>query len=71
MIRITSCCVFLVLLTGCAVQPVQPWQRVELASPAMAWDMDPLLTSYNDQVQVSKEAASGGASLGGGGCGCN
>jgi hypothetical protein len=70
MIRTISCFA-LVLLAGCAAQPVQPWQRAVLASPAMAWEMDPLLADYNDHIQVSKEAASGGASLGGGGCGCN
>lgn len=63
--------VLLGLLAGCVVQPVQPWQRAALASPAMAWEMDPLLADYNEHLQVSKEAASGGATLGGGGCGCN
>ena len=61
----------LMLLAGCSVQPVQPWQRAALANPAMAWEMDPLLADYNEHIQVSKEAASGGATLGGGGCGCN
>lgn len=77
MIRILTGCVALTLLAGCSAQPfqsaqpVQPWQRAALASPAMAWEMDPLLADYNEHIQVSKEAASGGASLGGGGCGCN
>ena len=71
MIRRMTGCVALILLAGCSAQPVQPWQRAALASPAMAWEMDPLLADYNEHIQVSKEAASGGASLGGGGCGCN
>ena len=71
MIRRMTGCVALILLAGCSAQPAQPWQRAALASPAMAWEMDPLLADYNEHIQVSKEAASGGASLGGGGCGCN
>ncbi|MDZ4297561.1 MAG: DUF4266 domain-containing protein [Moraxellaceae bacterium] len=70
MTKIISCFALL-LLAGCSIQPVQPWQRATLADPAMAWEMDPLLSDYNEQTQVSKEAASGGATLGGGGCGCN
>lgn len=61
----------LILLAGCSVQSVQPWQRGSLANSAMAWEMDPLLADYHEHIQVSKEAASGGATLGGGGCGCN
>lgn len=57
--------------TGCAMQPVQPWQRGVLAQPVMAWELDPLLADYRQHVQFSKEAATGGATLGGGGCGCN
>jgi len=59
------------LLGGCATQAVQPWQRGVLAQSEMAWDPDPLLADYRRHVQFSKEAATGGASLGGGGCGCN
>lgn len=59
------------LCAGCSVAPVQPWERGALAQPTMAWEPDPLLASYRRHVQFSKEAASGGATLGGGGCGCN
>jgi len=59
------------LLNGCSVQTVKPWQRGTLAQPVMAWEADPLLAEYRQHVQYSKEAASGGAGLGGGGCGCN
>jgi len=61
----------LLLLGGCASTTVQPWQRGQLAQPVMAWEPDPLLAGYRQHVQYSKEAASGGATLGGGGCGCN
>ncbi|MFX6100070.1 DUF4266 domain-containing protein, partial [Acinetobacter baumannii] len=58
-------------LAGCAAQPVQPWQRGTLAGPAMAWDAEPMRASQQRQIENSKEAASGGSALAGGGCGCN
>lgn len=67
---------FLLLLAlgqcGCAIDPVSPWQRGDLARDEMLWD--PGLAGeavIRDHVYVSKEAASMGTSLGGGGCGCN
>lgn len=56
-------------LSACAT--VQPWQRGDLARPEMAFDADALQAQYRQHTAVSKEAANGGASLGGGGCGCN
>jgi hypothetical protein len=56
------------LLAGCATP--RAWERGALAAPEMAWEPDPLLASYRDHAHVSKEQASGGASAGGGGCGC-
>ena len=61
----------LLLLAVSACAQVQPWQRGDLARPGMAFDADPLLSGYRDHIAVSKEAASGGPTLGGGGCGCN
>lgn len=59
------------LLAGCEVQPVKAWERGYLAQPEMANDPDPLATEYREHVYFSKEAAFGGAGVGGGGCGCN
>jgi hypothetical protein len=59
------------LLLGCAVEPVAAWERDYLARPEMAWDPDALSSSYRNHVHFSKEASSGGATAGGGGCGCN
>lgn len=56
---------------GCATQEVKPWQRGALAKSEMAWEVDPLLGDLQRHTQFSKEAASGDATLGGGGCGCN
>ncbi len=57
-------------LMGCAT-PVQPWQKGNLAKPEMAFDPDPLQTRFAEHTYFSKEGASGGMSVGGGGCGCN
>jgi len=57
------------LLTACA--PVQPWQKGDLAKPDMLFEGDPLAARYAQHIYFSKEAASGGYGVGGGGCGCN
>lgn len=54
---------------GCA--SVEPWQRGYLARPDMALDPSPGIAKALEKTYASKEAASGGASVGGGGCGCN
>ncbi|WP_395699746.1 DUF4266 domain-containing protein [Aquabacterium sp.] len=57
---------------GCAlVQPVAPWQKGALAKPAMSFEADRLEAAFGEHVYSSKEAASGGTGVGGGGCGCN
>ncbi|MGH8539892.1 MAG: DUF4266 domain-containing protein [Stenotrophobium sp.] len=60
-----------VLLSGCAASQVKPWQRGDLARPEMAFDADSQAAAQREHTYESKEAASGGPSLGGGGCGCN
>jgi len=60
------------LLGGCAgPQPIAAWEKGNLAKPIMAFDPDPLYARIRQQVYQSKEAASGGAAVGGSGCGCN
>jgi len=62
----------IVLLGGCAsIQPPKPWQKGDLAKPAMQFDADPIDARLADHVYTSKEAGSGGYGVGGGGCGCN
>ena len=53
------------------IQPVQPWEKGNLAKPEMVFDEDPLDSAYVEHTYSSKEAAFGGAGVGGGGCGCN
>jgi hypothetical protein len=68
-VGIVMCCLS---ASACAmIEPVQPWQRGDLARAEMAFEPDPLQAAYRRHVEFSKEAASGGATLGGGGCGCN
>ena len=59
------------LLGGCANLGVQPWERELLARPAMQLNASPLDAAADDHTYFSKEAATGGRSFGGGGCGCN
>jgi Domain of unknown function (DUF4266) len=58
-------------LCGCAGLGVQPWERDLLARPGMQPAGAPLLSAIDDHTYFSKEAASGGRSFAGGGCGCN
>lgn len=58
-------------VAGCAWAPPRPWEKGELAKPAMQFDADRLEARYQEHVYQSKEAASGGLGVGGGGCGCN
>ncbi len=55
--------------TGCA--NVKPWQRGTLSDMTMRPDRDPIGTAFADHIYFSREAATGGRSIGGGGCGCN
>ncbi|HET7730917.1 MAG TPA: DUF4266 domain-containing protein [Usitatibacter sp.] len=57
------------LAAGCAT--VAPYQRAQLARADMAFDASPGHTRALEKTFGAKEAASGGASVGGGGCGCN
>jgi len=59
----------LVLSSGC--QNVKPWQRATLADVTMQPDRDPLGMAQDEHIFFSREAASGGRGVGGGGCGCN
>ena len=59
----------LVLLAGC--QTVKPWERGRLAGDTMRPDRDPAGLALAEHMWFSREAASGGRGVGGGGCGCN
>ena len=54
---------------GCATP--QAWEKGNLAKPEMTMGGDPLEERYLQHIYSSKENASGGYGVGGGGCGCN
>jgi hypothetical protein len=59
----------LVTTVGC--ENVKPWQREHLADYTMRADRDPLGVAQAEHIYFSREEASGGRGVGGGGCGCN
>jgi hypothetical protein len=60
-----------ITLSGCAMQPPQAWEKGNLARKEMTMENDPLDQAFTQHVYFSKESASGGYGVGGGGCGCN
>ncbi|MBD2858878.1 DUF4266 domain-containing protein [Spongiibacter sp. KMU-158] len=58
-------------LQACGITEVKPWERGYLARPEMAWDPDAQTAAQRSHVYFSKETSNGGATAGGGGCGCN
>ena len=67
--RLVALAMLAAISAGCSI--VQPWQKGNLAKSEMSFDPDPLEQRFADHTYFSKEAASGGYSAGGGGCGCN
>jgi hypothetical protein len=68
--RVLAALILLVPLAGgCAT--VKPWQRENLADPIMQPGRNPIAAAQLDHIYFSREAASGGNTVGGGGCGCN
>lgn len=59
-----------VLISSC-VQEVKPWQKGNLAKEHMLTEPDALHRAWREQIVTSKESASGGYGVVGGGCGCN
>jgi len=66
---LTALAVVVGSLTGC--DTVKPWQRKTLADYTMRGDRDPMGDGLADHIFFSREMASGGKGVGGGGCGCN
>jgi len=60
-----------ITISGCTSLGVQPWDRDVLAQKKMQVDPYPLDTYLDEHIYYSKESASGGRGVGGGGCGCN
>lgn len=65
----TAALIVLAGASGCS--SVKPWERGDLADPLMNRNRDPLGLALAEHMYFSREATSGGAGIGGGGCGCN
>ncbi len=59
-------------LTNISVsEDVKPWEKDILAKQEMQIPPDKMYSFSDDHIFFSKEASTGGNSVGGGGCGCN
>lgn len=61
----------MMVLGGCSGLGVAAYERGILAQKEMQLVSDPITAGLDDHIYFSKEASSGGAGFGGGGCGCN
>jgi Domain of unknown function (DUF4266) len=62
----------LIGMQGCAsISEVQAFEKGYLAKPEMTFKGDNLEGRFLEHIYGSKENASGGNGVGGGGCGCN
>ncbi|MCU6434031.1 DUF4266 domain-containing protein [Undibacterium sp. Jales W-56] len=71
-LRLLPCFFLICLSSACTlIRPVQAWEKGTLARQEMSLTGDKLDNRISEHIYTSREAASGGASVGGGGCGCN
>lgn len=61
----------LLSLCACGTVGPQPWQKDLMARKEMLPSANATVRAAQDHIYFSKEAASGGRSAAGGGCGCN
>jgi hypothetical protein len=61
----------LAVAAGSGCTNVKPWQRGTLSDSTMRADRDPIGSAFDEHVFFSREEATGGQAVGGGGCGCN
>jgi hypothetical protein len=59
----------LLLTSGCA--NVKPWERGTLTDYTMQGNLNPIQSGQVQHIYFSREEATGGSGVGGGGCGCN
>ena len=62
-------------LTGCALEPIEPWvkpyERERLADPVMKASLNDLPARQQEHVYTVREGSRGATGVQGGGCGCN
>ncbi len=62
----------LLLIGGCSIKDVKPWEKETLAEETMRPDGgNRLFKSFQSHIYYSKEGSKGGGGVAGGGCGCN
>lgn len=71
MTRLLLTLITLGALSACTLHAPKPWEKGMLAKPEMTMGGDPLDQRFSEHISSSKQAASGGYGVGGGGCGCN
>lgn len=78
LVRLSMLAAVMTVLPACSTfkdmvkrEEVKPWQRHILAKDEMKLEGDSIDSYVDDHMYFSKEASSGGKSVGGGGCGCN
>jgi len=70
-IRLMAVTGMIFVAAGCAGFGAQPWERDLLAEKQMQLEPSAVDAALDAHMYFSKEASSGGAGFGGGGCGCN
>ncbi len=77
-LRFLMLCFFLLLCSACSTiknmslqEKVKPWEKDILAQKTMQIPSDAMFNFTDEHIFSSKEASTGGNSVGGGGCGCN
>lgn len=71
LLSLIALAITLCALSACSSLGAKAYQRGNLAKATMQLDHDSVSASFDEHIYFSKEASSGGASFGGGGCGCN
>ena len=70
-LALAGCAAATMLAGGCDTIGPKPWEKDLMARHEMQLNPYPLQAAADDHIYFSKEAASGGRSFAGGGCGCN
>ncbi len=69
-LAVTLCAALAATLCG-GCRTVEPWEMWTLSDYTMRPDRDPLDDLFSENIYFTREAATGGRGVGGGGCGCN
>ncbi len=72
MIKTLLLLISILIISGCSIQKVEPWEKETLAKDTMQNNAGKtLFTKFENHIYFSKEGSKGGGGVAGGGCGCN